>query len=71
MLRPMKEKGEPLKTGTWIVRRIPIYLMRRTRMAALTEGKTVRQLIVDLVDGHLTGLEKKGLLPKGKWRADG
>ena len=62
----MKEKEEPTKTGTWIVREIPAPLMLRTRMAALAEGKTVRQLLMDLVQGHLADLEKKGLLPKGK-----
>jgi hypothetical protein len=40
--------------------------MRRTRMAALAERKTVRQLLMDLVEGHLLELERKGLLPKGK-----
>ena len=53
-------------TGTWIVRNIPTHLMRRTRMAALAEGKTVRQLLMNLVDEHLTHLEKRDLLPKGK-----
>ena len=62
----MKEKDESAKTGTWIVREIPAPLMLRTRMAALAEGKTVRQLLMDLVQGHLAELEKKGQLPKGK-----
>ena len=62
----MKEKGSNKETGTWIVRLIPADLMRRTRMAALVERKTVRQLLVDLVESHLKELEKKGLLPKGK-----
>jgi hypothetical protein len=34
-------------------------------MAGLVERKTVRQLLMDLVETHLTDLEKKGLLPKG------
>jgi len=62
----MKEKGREKETGTWIVRLIPADLMRRTRMAALAERKTVRQLLVDVVEAHLKELEKKGLLPKGK-----
>ena len=66
MLRAMKDKGQSQKTGTWIVRKIPADLMHRTRMASLAEHKTVRQLLIDLVEGHLTELEKKGLLPKGK-----
>jgi hypothetical protein len=60
----MKDKGLAEKAGTWIVRNIPGDLMRRTRMAALAERKTVRQLLMDLVEGHLLELEKKGLLPK-------
>jgi hypothetical protein len=59
-------KGETPKAGTWIVRNIPVALMRRTRMAALAEQKTVRQLLMDLVEQHLADLEKKGILPKGK-----
>jgi len=62
----MRDKGDDRQTGTWIVRHIPTGLMRRTRMADLAEGKTVRQLLMDLVTRHLADLEKKGLLPKGK-----
>lgn len=62
----MKDKAESQKTGTWIVRKIPADLMRRTRMASLAERKTVRQLLMDLVESHLADLEKRGLLPKGK-----
>lgn len=62
----MKDKSEHQKTGTWIVRKIPADLMRRTRMASLAEQKTVRQLLIDLVERHLAELEKNGLLPKGK-----
>ena len=62
----MKDKDPKGKTGTWIVKQIPSDLMRRTRIAALTEGKTVRALLMDLVEAHLKELEKKGLLSKGK-----
>jgi len=64
--RLMKDKDPKVKTGTWIVKQIPSDLMRRTRIAALTEGKTVRTLLMDLVEAHLKEMEKKGLLPKGK-----
>ena len=62
----MKGKSDSEKTGTWIIRRIPADLMRRTRMAGLAERKTVRQLIMNLVEAHLQELERKGLLPKEK-----
>ncbi|MCA9470260.1 MAG: hypothetical protein KC643_33090 [Nitrospira sp.] len=61
----MKEKDSE-KTGTWIVRDIPSDLMRRTRMAALAENKTVRELLMGLVESHLKDLERKGVMPKGK-----
>jgi len=35
-------------------------------MAALAEEKTVRELLMGLVESHLKDLEKKGVLPKGK-----
>ncbi|MCZ6799648.1 MAG: hypothetical protein O7F12_04090 [Nitrospirae bacterium] len=48
------------------MKQIPSDLMRRTRIAALTEGKTVRALLMDLVEAHLKEMEKRGILPKGK-----
>jgi hypothetical protein len=62
----MKEPPESSKTGAWIIRNVPAELMRRTRMAGLAERKTVRQLIMDLVEARLQELERKGILPKGK-----
>jgi len=62
----MKEKADSEKTGTWIVRHIPASLMRRTRMAAIAQGKTVRQVLMELVEGHLQELERRGIMPKGK-----
>lgn len=35
-------------------------------MAAAAEHKSVRDLIMDLLDLKIQELEKKGLLPKGK-----
>jgi len=35
-------------------------------LAAAYEHKTVKQLPLDLAEAHVTELEKKGLLPKGK-----
>ena len=64
--RPMKDMPESQMTGTWIVRNIPAEFMRRTRMAALAEHMTVRDLLIDLVGARFAELEKKGLLPKGK-----
>jgi hypothetical protein len=59
-------KAETQMTGTWIVKQVPQDLMRRARIAALAQNKTVRSLLMDLVEAHLTDLERKGLLAKGK-----
>ena len=62
----MKDKEELEKAGAWIVRNVPREVMLRTRMAALLQRKTVRQLLMDLVQDHLHDLERKGMLPKSK-----
>jgi hypothetical protein len=54
------------RTGTWIVKQVPQTLMRRVRIAALAQEKTVRQLLMELVADHLTELERIGLLAKDK-----
>lgn len=38
----------------------------RLKMAAAAEEKTVKDLVLELVDQKIQELEKKGLLPKGK-----
>jgi len=35
-------------------------------MAAAAEQKTVKDLMLELIEGKLRELERKGLLPKGK-----
>jgi hypothetical protein len=59
-----KESSE--KPGTWIFRDIPRDLMRRTKAAAAIQGKPIRGLVIELVQGHLDELERKNILPKGK-----
>jgi hypothetical protein len=59
-----KIENEP--RGTWIVKQVPQTLMRRARIAALAQNKTVRNLLMELVEEHLTELERKGLLAKEK-----
>jgi hypothetical protein len=59
----MKSKRE---TGTWIVREVPADLMHRTRVAALTQRKSVPQVLMEAMETHLHELERKGVLPKAK-----
>ena len=58
-----KPTDEP---GTWIFRDIPRDLMRRAKGGAALQGKSVRQLAIELMEAHLQELERKGILPKGK-----
>ena len=62
-----KVTKEPLdEPGTWIFRDIPRGLMRRAKAAAAIQGKSVKQLTIDLMEEHLKELDRKGILPKGK-----
>jgi len=54
------------KGGAWIFRDIPCELMKRAKIAAAVEGKTIKALILEALDDKIQELEKKGLLPKGK-----
>ena len=48
------------------IRDIPRSTLFRLKMAAAAEEKTVKDLVLQLIDTKLQELEKKGLLPKGK-----
>jgi hypothetical protein len=63
MSKPTKLTDEP---GTWIFRDIPRDLMRRAKGGAALQGKSVRQLAIELMEAHLQDLERKGILSKGK-----
>jgi hypothetical protein len=63
MPKPTKATDEP---GTWIFRDIPRDLMRRAKGGAALQGKSVRQLAIELMEAHLQELERKGILSKGK-----
>ena len=52
--------------GAWIFKGLQRDFMQRAKIAAAVEGRTVKDMVMDLVETHLKELEKKGLLPKGK-----
>jgi hypothetical protein len=56
----------PDGTGAWNFREIPRDLMRRVKMAAAHEGKTVKDFLIELAESRLQELERKGILPKGR-----
>jgi hypothetical protein len=47
-------------------RPIPRELMKRAKIAAAIESKTIKSLILEALDDKIREIEKKGLLPKGK-----
>jgi len=54
----------PEGTGAWNFRDIPRDLMRKVKMAAAHEGKTVKDFLIELAAGKIQELERKGILPK-------
>ncbi|MCH8041472.1 MAG: hypothetical protein IH977_14190 [Nitrospinae bacterium] len=48
------------------IRDIPEELFYRMKIAAAVERKSVRTLVLELIERRIQDLEKKGLLPKGK-----
>lgn len=40
--------------------------LRKVKMAAAHEGKTVKDFLIDLAQAKIEELERKGILPKGK-----
>jgi len=62
----MAPKTNPDKPAHLNVRDIPRSTLYRLKMAAAAEEKTVKDLVLELIDQKIQDLEKKGLLPKGK-----
>jgi hypothetical protein len=48
------------------IRDIPRSTLFRLKMAAAAEEKTVKDLVLELVNEKIQELERKGMLPKGK-----
>ena len=61
-----KEKDQADSPGSWIFKEIPRDLMWRAKAAASLRGKSVKALVIELIEAHLQELERKGILPKGK-----
>jgi len=61
----MAPKSNPAKPAHLNIRDIPRETLFRLKMAA-AEQRTVKDLVLELVNGKIQELEKKGLLPKGK-----
>lgn len=62
----MTPKSPTEKPAHLNIREIPRDTLFRLKMAAAAEQKTVKDLVLELIERKLQDLEKKGLLPKGK-----
>ncbi len=62
----MAPKTSPHKPAHLNIRDIPRDTLFRLKMAAAAEHRTVKDLVLELVEGKIQELEKKGLLPKAK-----
>jgi plasmid stability protein len=62
----MTSKCNPTKPGHLNIRNIPRDTLFRLKMAAAAEHRSVKDLVLELVNGKIQDLERKGLLPKGK-----
>jgi len=62
----MAPKGQSDKPAHLNIRDIPRETLYRLKMAAAAEHRTVKDLVLELIEGKIQELEKKGLLPKGK-----
>ena len=54
------------KPASLNLRGIPRETLYRLKMAAAAEHRTVKGFLLDLIEGKIREMEKKGLLPKGK-----
>lgn len=62
----MASKPVPDKPAHLNIRDIPRETLFRLKMAAAVERKTVKDLVLELVNEKIQELERKGMLPKGK-----
>lgn len=58
-----QDQGEP---GVWNFRDVPREVIVKAKIEAAVQNKSVKALLIDLVEAHWQELEKKGVLPRGK-----
>lgn len=64
---PAMAKGkEQEEAGVWNFREVPREVIVKAKIEAAVENKSVKALLMDLVEEHWRELERKGILPKGK-----
>lgn len=64
---PRMSKAKDLgEAGVWNFREVPRDIIIKAKIEAAVENKSVKALLMDLVEAHWHELEKKGVLPKAK-----
>ena len=59
-------KVEDRRPTVLYLRGTPRDLARKIKAAAALQGKSLTAYVLEILQGHVTELEKKGILPKGK-----
>lgn len=62
----MAKDKEREETGVWNFRDVPRDIIVKAKIEAAVGDKSVKALLIGLVEAHWQELEKKGILPKGK-----
>ena len=62
----MRQHTEEKDSTVLFLRETPKTLTRKIKALAALEGKSMRVYVLELLETHITEMEKKGLLPKGK-----
>ena len=50
----------------WNFREVPRDIIVKAKIEAAVENKSVKALLMDLVEAHWLELERKGILPRGR-----
>ncbi len=59
----LKDQDE---AGVWNFREVPRDVIIKAKIEAALENKSVKALLMDLVESHWQELDKEGMLPKSK-----
>ncbi len=62
----MRRKGPADETAVLNIRGVSRELLHRFKLTAVTERKSVKGLLLELMQAKIQELERKGILPKGK-----
>ncbi|MBX3328356.1 hypothetical protein ACYX34_08590 [Nitrospira sp. CMX1] len=61
---PKQKVSEMEEAGVWNFREVPRDVIVKAKIEAALENKSVKALLMGLVEAHWQELDRKGLLPK-------